>query len=355
MKGVWNGGRALAAVVLLLWVLFMEVGCGTLGYYSQSVRGQLGVLARREPITNLVEDGGTDPALKARLRAVLEIRRFASERLGLPDNGSYRVYADVGHRAMVWAVVATPEFSVEPRQWCYPVVGCAAYRGYFDRREARDYALALSAEGLDATVNPVPAYSTLGWFDDPVPSSIMHWPLYRIAGLIFHELAHQRLYVKGDSAFNEAFATAVQRLGVKRWLDVRGDAEMLAAWRTAERRHRAFVDLLMDTRKQLVRLYASGAAPEVMRERKQAVFGGMRVRYSALRREWGEYAGYDGWFSRPMNNARFASVATYESWVPAFLALARSVGGDMAAFYRRAGELAALPASARAARLRSLR
>jgi len=344
----------VAVFVLGLWILFANVGCSPIGYYAQSVRGQLDVLARREPISEKLASDTIEEPLKTRLREVLDVRRFATEQLALPDNDSYRLYADLRREAMVWAVVAPPEFSVEPLQWCYPVVGCAAYRGYFDRREAQDFALDLQVEGMGVTVNPVPAYSTLGWFDDPLPGSVMHWPTYRIAGLIFHELAHQRLYVQGDSAFNEAFATAVQRLGVERWLRSRGDEKMLAAWREEERRRQAFVKLLLDTRDRLERLYVADNPPQVMRWRKHTLFTRLRSRYRFLRKEWGGYRGYDEWFARPLNNARFASVATYEALVPAFLALARSAEGDMAEFYRRADMLGALSNAERAARLRSM-
>lgn len=342
----------LLAVLLLLGLL---TGCSTLGYYAQSVNGHLDLMARRQSIAQLLTQADTPDNLRQRLELVSQIRTFASAPLALPDNRSYRSYAALGREAMVWSLVATPEFSIAPQQWCYLVIGCASYRGYFQRSQAQQHADRLQAEGLDVTVEPVPAYSTLGWFNDPVPSTVIDWPEPRLAGLIFHELAHQQLYVAGDSAFNESFANAVEQSGVRRWLEKTADSQQMAQWRRTQERERAFVALLLQSRTGLETLYASNVSAGQMRERKGVIFAQLRTRYAQLKRQWGGYAGYDRWFSRPLNNARLASIATYEQWLPAFNRLLQQANGDMAAFYRASRALAELPMQPRREEMARLR
>lgn len=339
--------------VLGLLILLSLSACSSLAYYAQSVKGQLDLLNRSQSIEQLLVQDTLSESLRQRLERVLVIRQFASTSLLLPDNGSYRSYAELNREAVVWSVVATPEFSVVPNTWCYPIIGCASYRGYFAKEAALNFSHGLEAEGADVTVNPVPAYSTLGWFDDPVTSSFMHWPEDRVAGLIFHELAHQQLYVKGDSAFNEAFATAVQRIGVERWLGHQQDQLVMQRWQDRLRRQNDFVALLLETRNQLAVVYARDMDASTMRTAKQEIFDQLQSRYQRLKGEWGGYAGYDAWFSRPLNNARLASIATYEAYVPGFLAIADDVAGDMLAFYRACEVIAALPAEKRLQRLQS--
>ena len=341
--------------LLLLLILQVLPGCATLGYYAQSIHGQLDLLGRRQPMEQLIADAATPDKLRKRLRLVLEMRDFASRALGLPENGSYRSYADLGRSAMVWSVVATPEFSMRPRQWCYPVVGCAAYRGYFSNDRAETFAAGLAHQRLDVVVEPVPAYSTLGWFDDPLPSTVINWPEPSLAGLIFHELAHQRLYFPGDSNFNEAFASAVEQVGVERWMAARKDGAGLARWRENQAREEAFVRLLLAARERLIDLYARPLPAAGMRVAKAAEFGRLRDEYARLKEGWGGYSGYDRWFDRPLNNARLASVATYRRLLPGLLALLERGGGDLAAFYRACERMEGLSPEARAARLAALR
>ncbi|HXK57853.1 MAG TPA: aminopeptidase, partial [Gammaproteobacteria bacterium] len=232
----------------LLTLLPMLTGCASLSYYSQAISGHFSLMANRQPIRQVLEDKEVDEALKSRLLLVQSIRDFASTSLKLPDNGSYRSFVPMSGEAVVWSLVATGAFSIEPRQWCYPIIGCASYRGYFDLEVARRQLASLEAEGLDVALEPVPAYSTLGWFDDPLPGTVVNWNDWQLAGLIFHELAHQRLYVAGDSAFNEAFANQVQRAGVATWLDATSSAHIRNAWRLSLQRESAFVHLLLDTR-----------------------------------------------------------------------------------------------------------
>lgn len=319
---------------LVLLLLLLLGGCSTLGYYAQSIHGQLDLLGRRQSIERLIEDPDTQDALRERLRLVLELRDFASRELGLPDNGSYRSYADLKRSAMVWSVVATPEFSMQPKQWCYLVVGCASYRGYFKKPAADEFAEGLKAQGLDVVVESIPAYSTLGWFDDPLPSTVINWPEPRLAGLIFHELAHQRLYFPGDSRFNEAFASVVAEVGVERWLRARYDQEAVSEWHQSLQRQQAFIDLLLKTRERLIALYAGKLSTDEMRQAKAREFERLREDYAGLKESWGGYQGYDEWFNRGLNNAHLASVATYQELMPALQVLLMRERGDLAAFYR---------------------
>jgi predicted aminopeptidase len=339
----------LRPLILLLPLLL--TGCTTLGYYAQSIQGQLDLLGRRHSIEQMIANADTPDGLRKRLQLVLEMREFASHELGLPDNGSYRSYADLQRSAMVWSVVATPEFSMQPRQWCYPVVGCASYRGYFKKVAAEGFAEGLRGRGLDVVVESIPAYSTLGWFDDPLPSTVVYWPEPRLAGLIFHELAHQRLYFPGDSDFNEGFASVVAQVGVERWLRSRGDAGSIDAWRQSLGRQQAFVDLLLEARERLIALYAGPLPEQAMRQTKAEVFSQLREGYADLKQRWGGYPGYDDWFSRELNNAHLASVATYQRLMPALLALLQRGGDDLAVFYAACDELKALEPGERAARL----
>ena len=317
-------------------------GCANVGYYWQSVSGQLGIWRRERPIDELINDAATPDALKQKLSAVLRIREFASSELGLPDNRSYRDYADLGRPYAVWNVFAAPEFSVQPARWCFLFAGCVSYRGYFSREEAESFAAGLAAEGYDVHVGGVAAYSTLGWFADPVLSTFIHYSEGDVARLVFHELAHQLLYVKDDSAFNESFAVAVEHEGLRRWFERTGDAQGLERYERGRRMRMEFSRLIQKHRARLDALYRSSLAPDAMRERKRALLGELETDYRALKAGWGGFAGYDGWFSRPPNNALLASIALYAQRVPAFEALLRREGGDLARFYAEVRRLAAL-------------
>lgn len=320
-----------------------QVLCSDLGYYAQAVQGHVKILLARRPIDQLLAESTTPAALKERLRLVLEIRDFASRELRLPENGSYRSYADIKRAAVVTNVIATPEFSLQPLTWCFPVAGCVNYRGYYDPQAAENFAATLRQQGYETDLYGVSAYSTLGWFDDPVLNTFINWSETALAGQIFHELAHQQLYVKDDSSFNEAFAEVVEGEGVKRWLARKGQPPAPATTE-GEGRQQAFVDLLLQSRRELEALYASGKAVEVMREEKKAIFTELRRRYQLLRdKEWQGYSGFDRWFERPVNNARLASVATYHDRKPPFLALLQRADGDLLRFYREVAELARRP------------
>lgn len=336
-------------------VLVLQVtGCSTLGYYLQAIDGHARLMHRSQDIDGLLRQGTVDDPLRDKLQRVLEIRAFASRELALPDNGSYRAYAALERDAVAWALAATPEFSLDPLQWCYPIIGCASYRAYFDRQDAKREARRLGAEGRDVAVEPVPAYSTLGWFDDPLPSTVLNWPAPLLAGLIFHELAHQQLYVADDSAFNESFATAVERAGIRSWLEYSGDARALRDWEQRVQRDQAFLGLLRRARGRLEKLYGRALPVDELRALKRAEFLLLEQDYAALSADWGQGVQYDAWFERPPNNARLALIQTYEKWVPAFEVLLRRQDGDFAAFFRAARDLAELPPAQRESRLQVL-
>ncbi len=320
----------------------MSAGCANFSYYLQSADGQLRVLHARRPITEVVADPATPPALKARLELALRLRDFASAELKLPDNGSYRNYADLHRPYIVWNVFAAPEFSVTPKRWCFLIAGCVGYRGYFSRDNAEEFAAGLRAEGYDAFVSGVPAYSTLGWFDDPVLNTFINYPEYELARLLFHELAHQRVYAKNDSQFNESFAVTVETVGVERWIAERGEPAMKQAFDTAQMRRTGFLALIHEYREKLRALYQKPLAPDEMRKRKAETFAQMREAYADLKTRWNGFSGYDRFFA-DLNNAQLASVAIYTGLVPQFQQLLARCGGDLSLFYKEVEKLAALP------------
>jgi len=299
-------------------------------------------MSKRQPITRVIGEPSTPPALRHQLEAVAAIRDFASRELGLPDNGSYRSYADVGRRYVVWNVVAAPEFSVDPKEWCYPIAGCVAYRGYFSEDRARRFAARLRGQGFDVTVGGVAAYSTLGHFNDPVLNTMMGWNDVELASIIFHELTHQLLYVPNDSSFNEALATTVEEEGVRRWLRAQGRDADLANHLVQQEHYVQVIDLLSATRDELRTVYASGLAPESMRDKKRAAFASLRESYARLKADWGGHAPFDAWFDEDLNNAHLASIATYFNCVPGFERELRAAGGDLTVFFARVRELAKL-------------
>jgi predicted aminopeptidase len=338
---------------LLLYAALMPLlcGCATLRYYSQAVSGQLDLMRRAVPIDEQLARNAVPASLKAKLEAVLRIRRFASRELGLPDNGSYKSYADLGRQYALWNVFAAPEFSLEPVNSCFVFVGCVSYRGYFSEADAQADGAARRAQGYDVYVGGVPAYSTLGWFDDPVLSTFIRYPDAALARLIFHELAHQLLYVKSDTRFNESFAATVEQAGVERWLAQSGSDRDRADYERLQRMRREFVALVLKYQAILEQYYRQDLPMEEKRLGKVQRFAEMEEEYRQLKASWGGFAGYDRWFAGKPNNATLASVALYTELVPAFQALLRGAGGELSRFYAAAKDLAKLPKEERDARL----
>ena len=339
---------AAMAMVLLLG------GCGNLSYYLQSVGGQLEIWRREAPIERLLEDPAIASPLRAQLKRALRIREYASRELGLPDNRSYRSYADLARPFVVWNVFAAEEFSVVPRQWCFPLAGCVNYRGYFDEADARAYAWVIAAEGFDAYIGGVPAYSTIGWFADPVLNTFIHYPEPELARLLFHELAHQVVYVKDDTVFNESFAVVVEQAGVVRWLAAYGSVADRERYVKLQRYRADFRLMVKQTREELARVYASDADPATKRRLKAAAFAALKRTHLHRKLEWGGFSGFDRWFAQPLGNAHLASVTIYTQQVPAFQALLQAHDYDLPRFYAAVRELAALPVVERNERLAAL-
>jgi predicted aminopeptidase len=339
------------SLLLLALLAPLVCGCGTLRYYTQAVSGQLDLMRRASPIEEQLARDTLTPALKAKLQVVLRIRDFASRELALPDNGSYKRYADLGRQYVAWNVFAAPEFAVEPVRYCFPFAGCVGYRGYFAESDAQSESAALRARGYDAHVGGVPAYSTLGWFDDPVLNTFIHYPEAELARLIFHELAHQQLYVKDDTRFNESFATTVEQAGVARWLEQHGSDRDRDAFDRSQRMKREFVALVLKYRTLLETYYLQDLPAEEKRLGKAQRFAEMEQEYAELKRSWGGFAGYDRWFSAKPNNATLASIALYTELVPALRALLAQEGGDLPRFYAAAKNLAKLSKNERDAKL----
>ena len=341
---------ARSCCILLFSLLFS--GCSQFGYYLQSVRGQLELWSREKPIQTVIEDAASSPALREKLVLALKAREFASTELGLPQNRSYRGYADLERPYVVWNVFAAPEFSTQPVQWCFVMAGCVNYRGYFSKADADDFAAEAGVQGHDVYVGGVPAYSTLGWFADPVLNTFVNYPAVEVARIIFHELSHQVVYVKDDSVFNESFAVAVEREGLRRWIAKHGTEQDRQVYES-RRGHRAdFVKLVQDYRGRLAALYKQRIAVDAMRASKQQLFDDMRRDYGKLKVSWGGFSGYDRWFEHTPNNALLASVSVYTLRVPAFEAMLREHGGDLPGFFAAVKALARLDKAARDAALR---
>lgn len=339
-------------------VLMSLGGCSTLGYYSQSIGGQMEVWEKQQPIEGLLADPDTASPLRERLQAVLDIREFASAELALPENDSYRSYADLERPFVVWNVFAAKPFEMSLKRWCFLFAGCVGYRGYFSKADAIAFAAELEDEGLEVYVGGIAAYSTLGWFDDPLLNTVIKRSPARIAGLIFHELAHQQLYVEGDTAFNEGFASTVELEGVRRWLEKHGDEQQRQTYAQHRLHQDGFVTLVTRARDELQRVYQQPLAEADMLQRKMAVKAELQQRYQQLKKQWdasgGNNTGYDAWFAKDVNNAQLAAVTTYRDYVPAFQSLLSKHGGDMAAFFNACTELGELPIEERKQALANL-
>ena len=351
---------ALALAVLALGAANLSgVRAADLGYLAQSVGGHLALLSAARPVPEWLADAQTPEALRARLRLSQQMRDFAATELALPDNASYRRYADLQRAAAVWNVVAAPELSLKLQTWCFPVVGCVGYRGYFDRAQADAFAATLRAQDFEVDVYGVPAYSTLGrlpgdFFADPLLNTFLGWPEVELARLIFHELAHQVVYVSGDTMFNESFATAVERIGSARWIAARASPEAAAEYAALDRRRQEFRALTLRARAELDAVYRGAASDDEKRAGKAAVLQRLRADYAAVRDgPWQGFAGYDAWMARA-NNASLGVLAAYNELVPQFERLYEREGRDLPRFYAAVRRLADLPADERRATLERL-
>lgn len=351
-------GGLLGTLVLAAATLCFTTGCSSLAYYAQAAGGHLDLMQRARPVADAIADPATPEPLRQRLQLSQRLRDFAVAELKLPDNSSYRRYADLQRDAVVWNVVAAPELGLTLKTWCFPVMGCVGYRGYFKREEADALAAQLKAEGWEVMVYGVPAYSTLGFSNwvggDPLLNTFIRWSEAELARLLFHELAHQVVYVDDDTTFNESFATAVERAGARRWLAVHGTAQALAEVQALEQRREDFRALTQRYRERLREAYAGDGDEAARRARKAALMAGLRADYAQLKAtRWAGFAGYDGWFERA-NNASFGVLAAYNELVPGFESLLQAEGGDYSRFYDAVRALAALPAAERRKRLNAV-
>lgn len=318
-------------IICCIFALILS-GCASVNYYSQSIYGQVEIIKKRQDINTLLNKDELPDRLRKKLNTVKALRRFSIKQLGLPDNNSYFAYADLGRDYVIWNIFATEEFSLRPKTWCYLVVGCLDYRGYFAESEARQYANILKENGHDVYLGGVAAYSTLGWFDDPVLNTMLRWSDIRLATVIFHELAHQQLYIKHDTEFNEAYADAIAHIGVLKWLKQNAEQPEYDAYINAQAQDEQFITLVMKYKALLNGLYQSGENDESMRTGKKALFSQMRDEYKLLSRNWAEDS-YAGWFETEINNAKLAAIVTYRKYVPALLDLYEKLDNDLNQFY----------------------
>ena len=313
-------------------------GCSNFTYYMDVINGHHELLEKSQPINSVItEDISKD--LKNKLVTFKQARLFATQELLLPDNDSYKSYADIGRPFAVWNVIATEKYSVDPKQWCFFIVGCLSYRGYFSKQEAEEYAWKLRGKGYDTYVSGARAYSTLGWFDDPLLNTMMYKSEARRVGIMFHELAHQKLYVEDDTSFNEAFAMTIEQEGVKRWLAVHNKRQQMKEYLLANKRKKEFNLLLQETRSKLIHIYRGNEQESIKEERKMNIFSELKKNYKNLKNHWQGYSGYDEWMTQDLNNAHLAIVATYHDLVPVFKKILKNNNYDLVTFYKKAEKL----------------
>lgn len=329
--------------IFIFLICFVTLaGCESLRYYSQAAAGQIRILKNRQPIDELLSEPHTSQTLKTQLKLVLDIREFAEKELHLPVGNNYLTYTDLKRSYAVWNVYAAPAFSLTPKTWYYPIIGRAAYRGYFSENDALRYADELDEKGFDIYVVGVATYSTLGWFDDSVFSTMIHHSQSGLAAIVFHELAHKLLYVEGDTAFNESFATAVEQEGLRRWMISAGNPQAYQNYLHRRRQHRQFIQLLTKYRRMLESLYNKELPPAEKKEAKSSIFKKLKDEYFEVKSNWQKSVGYDNWFNQPLNNAKLISVSTYHDFVPAFIRLLMLCDGDLEQFYTKCKNLAKL-------------
>lgn len=360
--------RKWALAFLLAVIVGAVSGCRTIGFYAQAARGQMQIFTHQKAIDKLIADPNTPAALREKLQLVEQLRTFAKDQLKLPVDGNYRKYVDVHRPYVVWNVQATPQFSLQPRTWWYPLVGSLEYRGYFSERGATNYAARNTKKGDDVYVDGVEAYSTLGWFKDPILNTFIDSSEPELAEVLFHELGHRRVFARGDTDFNEAYATTVGQEGARRWLRASGKTNLLEKYTVALHRNDQFVHLIMSTREQLEKVYGDTLdkdgkvkaakipplPPAQLKEAKQRVFTSLRSNYELLKMSWGGYSGYDDWFAHELNNAQLNTIANYYDFLPAFKRLLELNDGNMEKFYTAVEHLSKMDKDQRHQALRNL-
>lgn len=335
-----------------LFLVLLLSGCAELQYYGHAASGQLDVLSKRRSIPDVVKDPNTEPNVVQKLKAVERMHDFAISDLALPDSESFRSYSDVGRPYVLWNVFATPELSLETKQWCYPFFGCLGYRSYFEKAYAESIASELAQQGWDVHIAPSPAYSTRGFFADPIYNPMLRYDDLTLAGILFHELAHEKIYFKNDSELNESFAVAIQDEGIKRWLVQEQRPQYYSEYILSQQRDKQFVKLLLKYRSTLKTLYHSEKTDNEKRLQKKRILGLLKEAYFELRKKWGGYTGFDHWFNKPLNNARLAPVGTYQGHAAIFTALLEKYNNQLPAFYDYVEKLSELPVKQRREKLK---
>jgi len=341
-------------VIILVSVLLSSSACSTLGYYHQSISGHLKLISKRQSIADIVKDTQQDEKLVAQLELAQQLRDFASQHLNLPENESYRSFVELDEPYVTWNVFAAPQFSTTLNQWCFLVVGCVPYRGYFDKQEAEVYAEQIAEQGQDVYVAGVPAYSTLGWFDDPLLSSMIDRGELVTAAYIFHELAHQQFYLKGDGAFNEAFATAVEEIGVSLWLNSQNRTEEIIRYENLIQQKSIFSDFVKNSRDEFDILYQQEFDTDKMQAEKEILIAEMRRKFSNLSEKNEYIARYSRWMSGPLNNAQLGAISLYREWVPSFRKIYELCENNFDKFYQNVEQIAGLPTAEREEMLRNI-
>jgi predicted aminopeptidase len=339
-RPVFPCARRILIGIFLLFCALACFQCRSLPYYEQAIDGQMEIMQKQQPISNLIENPETPAQLREKLLLVQSARTFAEKELLLPVNDHYLSYVELNRPYVVWNVFAAPEFSLTPETWCFPIVGCVTYRGYFKEADARRFGDALAQKGFDVYIGGAIAYSTLGWFDDPILSTFINLSAADTVALIFHELAHGLLYITDDTAFNESFATAVEQEGLKRWQLSNDPSEGYTDWQRKRRYRQKFTDLVSKYRIRLEALYESSLSTDEKRNQKADVFNQMQSEFRTLKLNHHEMSVYSAWFNRPLNNAQLISVATYHDWVPAFSQMLSDSTGDLEKFYEKCRQLA---------------
>ena len=347
--------RSICCRFIITIILTMtHWGCQGASYYGQAAWGHVQIMLAKRPIAELLEDPGIPQALREKLAYVMAVREFAQNDLLLPVGDTYLEYADLHRPYVVWNVFAAPELSLEPKNWCYPMVGCAPYRGYFEQAAAERYSDSLRGDGYDVFVSGVLAYSTLGWFDDPVLSTFLQLDDARLSALIFHELAHRMLYVPGDTAFNESFATAVEEEGMRRWAAASRAPGLLAEHERRQKLTDDFIAMVSRRKNELTAMYASDLSLDRKRIEKAALFSALLNEFEAEKQKIPEMARYQHWFASGLNNAGLATIAVYHDLVPAFQRILSRSHGDLTVFYEECRRLSRLSQSERRQHLKLL-
>ena len=360
--------KIAVSLAVLILVLALS-GCQTFSFYRQAIKGQISLITSEQRSDKLIADPKTPADLKEKLELVEKLRAFADKDLKLPVDGHYQKYADLHRPFVVWNVEAAAEFSMEPKSWWYPLLGRLEYRGYFSKKGAQTYADKLRKKKYDVYIGGASAYSTLGWFKDPILNTFIFEPESDLAETLFHELGHQRVFARGDTDFNEAFATSVGQEGAKRWLRAKGDTAAYEQYVSELNRNTQFVHLIMKAREELEQLYGdthnaegkvkattanAGIPREELRMKKAAIFQRLQQQYAVLKAQWGGNGDYDAWFNKEVNNAQLNSVAAYYDLVPGFEHLLELNGSDLEKFYAAADRLAQKPKKERQQWLRTL-